>query len=742
MDIAELGLVIRSDGVVVAKNRLRDFDHQAGLTEKRAAQMGAVVGRALGVIGAALGIRELVGYADAWSDMQSRVGAAIKDMDAAPAMMQRMVDLANASYSPLNQTVEVYSRNVGILRDLGYSANEAADFTEALNHSLVITATRGERAASVQNALSKAMATGRLQAEGLETVLANGGRVAEAIADELDTTVSGLRKMASEGRITGDVIARAMTGRLSELREEAAKMPATIGDAFTRIQTNLTALIGTFDKTHEVSGRVAEVILVVADNLEAVIPVAGAVATVLTVAMIPAIATTTAGWIALTAAMLANPFVQVGLLAGALAGTLLYLNQQQGMAAQAAQAHAEALTTNANAIEVAKTSSQGFRDGLRSQISLQLASARAALEEAGAQYKASAARAQFAQRFGDTMSIAGQMLGVSSREEGAARTAEMIAYQTDNALKNINDAYQRTIDLEGQLAQLANVEAKYPAVEHARPDAPLSKSAIKAAEAYKDLMRGAQEFIASQQIEQQALGMTSEAAARLRNEHDLLLKAQQSNLLLTPALRNEIASYASQMAIAEQQTKLMTQAANDNAAIWGQAQDGVSGIIKTWARGGDVLDTISNKLLNIGDMLIDMAVRDLFGSAFGGGMGGGGGGGIFSFLGGLFGGFRANGGPVQSGMAYMVGERGPELFSPSVSGRIIPNHSLPSANQNGNDNRRGDLHLHINGSGLDEQQLARAIANGIRDYDEALAPKVEAKFRSMQNDPRAADGSW
>jgi tape measure domain-containing protein len=38
-----------------------------------------------------------------------------------------------------------------------------------------------------------------------------------------------------------------------------------------------------------------------------------------------------------------------------------------------------------------------------------------------------------------------------------------------------------------------------------------------------------------------------------------------------------------------------------------------------------------------------------------------------------FGGFRANGGPVSPGFAYMVGERGPESFIPSVPGTIIPN---------------------------------------------------------------------
>jgi hypothetical protein len=36
---------------------------------------------------------------------------------------------------------------------------------------------------------------------------------------------------------------------------------------------------------------------------------------------------------------------------------------------------------------------------------------------------------------------------------------------------------------------------------------------------------------------------------------------------------------------------------------------------------------------------------------------------------------RANGGPVSSGSSYLVGERGPELFTPSSSGSISPNGS-------------------------------------------------------------------
>ena len=37
---------------------------------------------------------------------------------------------------------------------------------------------------------------------------------------------------------------------------------------------------------------------------------------------------------------------------------------------------------------------------------------------------------------------------------------------------------------------------------------------------------------------------------------------------------------------------------------------------------------------------------------------------------------RAKGGPVTGGKPYIVGERGPELFTPGVSGTITPNHAL------------------------------------------------------------------
>lgn len=49
-------------------------------------------------------------------------------------------------------------------------------------------------------------------------------------------------------------------------------------------------------------------------------------------------------------------------------------------------------------------------------------------------------------------------------------------------------------------------------------------------------------------------------------------------------------------------------------------------------------------------------------------------------------GFMADGGPVQGNEAYVIGERGPELFVPNASGTIIPNNMLMGGGQTVNYN--------------------------------------------------------
>lgn len=324
-----------------ANQALAQTGQQAETTTNHLSSLRRMAGLAFG----AFSVRQVVGMVDGWSDMQSVVGAAIGDMSEAGDMMRRITDIANASYAPLELTARTYASNVSALRDLGRSAEETADYTESLNHMLVLTATRGQQAESVQNALSRAMAVGRLQADGLETVLANGGEVAQALANQLGVTVSQLRGLATEGRITGDVIASALIGSLDDVRDRAGEMPATIEDGFVRIGTSATRLVGELDQALGTSEGVAGILIGVADaltgtidplinnidTLQSGITVVGVAAGAYVTYRSVLIAATAAQW-AFNTAVRANPLGLAITLLGAAAGALIAYRQEVTLA--------------------------------------------------------------------------------------------------------------------------------------------------------------------------------------------------------------------------------------------------------------------------------------------------------------------------------------------------------------------------------------------------------------------------
>ena len=67
--------------------------------------------------------------------------------------------------------------------------------------------------------------------------------------------------------------------------------------------------------------------------------------------------------------------------------------------------------------------------------------------------------------------------------------------------------------------------------------------------------------------------------------------------------------------------------------------------------------------------------------------------GISSIFGGSFGGGLASGGPVSGGRSYLVGEQGPEIFTPNVAGAIIPNDAIAGGGVTVVQNLRFDVGL-------------------------------------------------
>lgn len=106
-----------------------------------------------------------------------------------------------------------------------------------------------------------------------------------------------------------------------------------------------------------------------------------------------------------------------------------------------------------------------------------------------------------------------------------------------------------------------------------------------------------------------------------------------------------------------------------------------------------------------------------------GGSGGGGGGGdvLGAFISGLSG-ARAGGGPVSGGQTYLVGEKGPELFTANTSGTIIPN----SAAQGGGGGQQVVVHQNFTVGDVASISMVRAAVAG---SENRIAAKISRSQR-------------
>jgi tape measure domain-containing protein len=114
-------------------------------------------------------------------------------------------------------------------------------------------------------------------------------------------------------------------------------------------------------------------------------------------------------------------------------------------------------------------------------------------------------------------------------------------------------------------------------------------------------------------------------------------------------------------------------------------------------------EVASDTLRSLANIMLKFGLQ-----TFLGGLGGDDGVGFFSKL---FGGGRASGGTVKGGTSYLVGERGPELFTPGRSGSIAPNNSMGGANVTVNVDASGSR---AQGDNANASQLGKAIGAAVQ----------------------------
>ena len=183
-------------------------------------------------------------------------------------------------------------------------------------------------------------------------------------------------------------------------------------------------------------------------------------------------------------------------------------------------------------------------------------------------------------------------------------------------------------------------------------------------------------------------------------------EADQTRLTTLEAQRDKIDESVEGTTKLVKETENLNDKANDTVDAFTKLRDTIAQDIgnglKDLITGAKSLnEVLSNILANMANQFLNLGIFGNFAGTFKPGEG---------LLGRIF--PKADGGPVKAGGKYVVGERGPELFSPGRSGMITPNHALGgSTNVTVNVDASGSS---VEGDANQAEQLGSAISEAIQ----------------------------
>lgn len=255
---------ISEKGALVVKRNLAGIGKGA-----KEGQSGVnLLTKALAALGGALIIKQLVGIADAFTLIQNRLRLVTKGTAQLNVVTKELLGISNRTRSSLETNADLFNRLSLSTTELGVSQKDLLNITESLNQAVALSGASTAEASAGLTQLSQGLASGALRGDELRSVLEQLPAVADVIAKQLGITRGELRKFGAEGKITSEVVIEAFKSAREELQNKFNKTIPTVGQAFIVLRNQFISVVGELDKGLGVTRKLAEIVLILAKNMD------------------------------------------------------------------------------------------------------------------------------------------------------------------------------------------------------------------------------------------------------------------------------------------------------------------------------------------------------------------------------------------------------------------------------------------------------------------------------------------
>ncbi|RVD78160.1 tape measure protein [Pseudomonas koreensis] len=387
---------------------------------ERAVDASGLIKNALAAAVGAASVGKIIEAADSYGQMSDRIGMATASVGEYDLVQGRLLETAKRTYRPLSEAQELYIRTADSLKSMGYNTSQALDVMDSFSFLLVTNSASADKGSAAIDAYSKALQTGKVEADGWQSILAAMPTVVDTIAKSTGKTAEEIRSLGAEGKLSLDVLTEGLQKSSEANGVLADSMSVAVRDAVQNLSNAFTVYAGRLNETTDFTGVLASGISVLGDNFQ----------TLADVALVAAIAALTRYGVtsADSAAVAVYSAFKDAAARKAQAAAVLLVAQAEQQKAQTSVflAEKEALAARGTAVQT--------------QMSIQLAEAR--MVEARATNAVAAAQLGVSKAGGVIMGVLGGPLGIASLAVGAAIAFLTLRDNTsvlEEKLGNLND---------------------------------------------------------------------------------------------------------------------------------------------------------------------------------------------------------------------------------------------------------------------------------------------------------------
>ena len=190
----------------------------------------------LGAFAGMQAIRWLVNTSDQLTSINARLQLMTGSAEAAAAAQNEIYQAAMRSRGAYADMADFVSQLGTTAGNAFRDTNELIAFAEQIQKQLAISGASGASAQAALVQLTQGLSSGTLRGEELNSVLEQTPLIAKTIADYMGVTTGEMRELASEGKVTADVVKNAILGATAETNAQFEQMPMTWAQVWTMAQ--------------------------------------------------------------------------------------------------------------------------------------------------------------------------------------------------------------------------------------------------------------------------------------------------------------------------------------------------------------------------------------------------------------------------------------------------------------------------------------------------------------------------